>query len=357
MLRAVDMLENLMEFLKTLSETPGVSGREERVREVILRETEGLFDQRRVDAMGNLICIKKPTRPRSISRRVMIAAHMDQIGFYVRHVDDKGFIRIHNAGGFDPRNLPAKMVLVQGKTDLTGVMNPGGKPIHLASEEEKKKIPQISDFIVDVGLPARKVRELVRVGDPVTLVQTFQEIGQFVCGQGLDNRSAVWTAVRAIQKVKKSSFEIAVVFTVQEEVGLRGAGPATFGLEPDIAIALDTTLACDTPGIPDDQAVTHCGQGPGIKIMDGASISDRSLVDEFIRTARDHRIRHQLELLPMGGTDAGAMQRSRGGFRTMTLSIPTRYIHTITEMQHRDDLHGARDLLSAWLSVPSGVRG
>ena len=341
-----------MEFLKLLSETPGVPGREELVREVIKKEIDGLFDEVRVDKLGSLICLKKASKSSAArpAQKVMIAAHMDQIGFYVRHVDDKGFIRVHNVGGFDTRNLSANRVLVQGRKDLPGVMNPAGKPIHIASEEDRKKQFLISDFMVDVGLPGKKVKELVQVGDPVTLVREFCQIGDFVCGQAMDNRAAVWTAVRAMQRLKKSNYDIYVVFTVQEEVGLRGAGPATFGLEPDIAIALDTTLACDTPGIPEDQAVTFAGKGVGIKVMDGASISDRSLVDSFVHTAKKEKIAFQLELLPLGGTDAGAMQRSRTGYRTITLSIPTQYIHTVTEMVHRDDLHAARDLLAAWLA-------
>ena len=342
-----------MEFLKLLSETPGVPGREELVRAVIQREITGLFDLVRVDKLGSLICLKRATKPSSTrpAPKVMIAAHMDQIGFYVRHVDDQGFIRVHNVGGFDTRNLSANRVLVQGRKDLPGVMNPAGKPIHIASEEDRKKQFLISDFMVDVGLPGKKVKELVQVGDPVTLVREFALIGDFVCGQAMDNRAAVWTAIRAVQRMKKSIYDIYVVFTVQEEVGLRGAGPATFGLEPDIAIALDTTLACDTPGIPDDQAITHAGRGVGIKVMDGASISDRTLVEEFVQTAKKDKIDYQLELLPLGGTDAGAMQRSRTGYRTITLSIPTRYIHTVTEMVHRSDLHAARDLLAAWLGA------
>jgi tetrahedral aminopeptidase len=343
-----------MKFLKLLTETPGVPGREERIRAVIEQEIKGVFDEQRVDALGNLICIRRADKVAKGAkgakpRRIMIAAHMDQIGFYVKHVDDKGFIRIHNAGGFDTRNLPAHRVLVQGKKELIGVLNPAGKPIHIASDEERKKQYVISDFAVDVGLPGKTVKDLVRVGDPVTLVQDFAEIGDLVTGQAMDNRVACWTAVRALQKIKKSQYEIAVVFTVQEEVGLRGAGPATFGLEPDIAVALDTTLACDTPGISDDQAVTKCGGGVGIKIMDGASISDRGLVDELAAVAQKHKIAFQYELLPLGGTDAGAMQRSRGGYKTITLSIPTRYIHTVTECVHKDDLHAARDLLAAWL--------
>lgn len=342
-----------MEFLKLLTETPGVPGREERIRAVIEREIEGLFDETRVDALGNLICIKRAVRSGKEAQPaplVMIAAHMDQIGFYVRHIDDKGFVRLQNAGGFDPRNLLARRVLIQGRRDIKGVLSPAGKPIHIATEEDRKKQYQMTDFFVDLGLSGKKARELVSVGDPVTLIQDFVQIGDYVCGQAMDNRAAVWAAVRALQRVKKSRYDIAVVFTVQEEVGLRGAGPATFGLEPHIAIALDTTLACDTPGVPEEQAVTRSAQGVGIKVMDGASISDRPLVDSFVATAKKAKIAYQLEILPMGGTDAGAMQRSRIGYKTITLSIPTRYIHTITEMVHRDDLHACRDLLAAWLS-------
>ncbi len=340
-----------MEFLKLLTETPGVPGREELVRSVIQREIEGLFDEVHVDPLGSLICTKRATvAGQSPPVRVMLAAHMDQIGFYVRHIDDKGFIRIQNVGGFDPRNLPAQKVRIGGKREIFGVLNPGVKPIHIATEEDRKKAYQISDFFVDTGMTAKKVREIVRIGDPITLVREFSELGAFVSGQAMDNRAAVWVAVRALQRLKKTPYDILAVFTVQEEVGLRGAGPATFGLDPGICIALDTTLACDTPGIPDEQAITRAGCGVGIKVMDGASISDRTLLDQLVQMAEKKKIPYQLELLPLGGTDAGAMQKSRSGIRTITLSVPTRYIHTVNEMVHRDDLHAARDLLAAWLS-------
>jgi endoglucanase len=338
-----------MEFLKLLTETPGPPGREELVRSVILREIQGVFDEVRVDALGSLICTKKTTTGKAPTARVMIAAHMDQIGFYVRHIDDKGFIRIHNVGGFDPRNLTAQKVRIGGQKEIFGVLNPAGKPTHMATEEDRKKMYQISDLFVDTGLTAKKLQDAVRIGDPVTLVREFSELGSFVSGQAMDNRAAVWVAVRALQRIKKTPYDIHVVFTVQEEVGLRGAGPATFGLDPELCIALDTTLACDTPGTPPEQSITQAGGGVGIKVMDGASISDRALVDQFVLMAGKKKIPYQLELLPAGGTDAGAMQRSRAGIRTITLSVPTRYIHTVNEMVHRDDLHAARDLLAAWL--------
>lgn len=341
-----------MEFLKKLSEIAGVPGREERVRELIESETLGLWDDTRVDAMGTLICHKKPGKApgKKAAQKVLIACHIDEIGFYVRGIDDKGRLRLQNVGGFDTRNLFARRVLVQGKRDLLGVMNPGGRPIHMASEEEKKKIPEVSDFYVDLFLPKEEVDQLVRIGDPVTLVQNFEEIGEVVCGKCLDNRVASWVAINAIRKVgKKSACDIHYAATVQEEVGCRGAGPTAFGVEPDVAIALDTTLACDTPGIDPVDSITQLGKGVAIKILDGGSISHRGLVDEFISLAEKNNIPYQLEILPRGSTDASSMQRIRGGFKTITLSIPTRYIHTVCESAHKNDLKAAVDLLAAWL--------
>ena len=357
-----------MKFLKQLSETPGVPGREERVRELILRETKGLWDETRTDAIGNLICLKKAGKTAAATTgtvtkktvtvakgtkatKVLIACHIDEIGFYVRAIDDKGRLRLQNVGGFDTRNLFARRVCVQGRRDLLGVMNPTGRPIHMASEDEKKKIPEISDFFVDLFLPKDQVDKLVRVGDPVTLVQEFEQIGDVVNGKCLDNRIASWVAIEAIRKVgNKSSYDIHYAATVQEEVGCRGAGPSTLGVEPDIAIAVDTTLACDTPGIDPVDAVTQLGKGVAIKVLDAGSISDRALVDEFVELAEKKKIAYQLEILPRGSTDASSMQRAGKGCRTITLSVPTRYIHTICESAHKDDLDAAVNLLAAWLT-------
>jgi endoglucanase len=341
-----------MEFLKTLSETPGVPGREERVRELIRRETEGLFDEVHVDPMGNLIGRKGPRRPdpRVTPRKVLLACHIDEIGFYVRSIDDSGRLRIQNVGGFDTRNLFARRVLVQGRRDLAGVLNPTGKPVHIATEEEKKQVPKISDFFVDLFLPKEEVCQLVRVGDPVTLVQSFEEIGDYCTGKCMDNRVATWVAIHALRAVGDSSpFDIFYAATVQEEVGLRGAGPTAFGIEPDIGIAIDTTLSCDTPGIDKCDAITELGKGVALKVMDSASISDRGLLDEFIALAEKKQIPHQLEVLPLGGTDAGMIQRAGAGRKTITLSIPTRYVHTVCETVHKKDLQAAVDLLAAWL--------
>lgn len=338
-------------LLKSLSEAPGVPGREERVRKIIERECAGLFTSVSTDPMGNLIAIKDAKM--SAAKRVLLACHIDEIGFYVRHVDDKGFVRVQNAGGFDTRNLFARRVLVQASSgeDLVGLMNPGGRPIHIAKEEDKKKIPEISDFTIDLCMPADQVKKKVRIGDPVTLIQEFSEIGECVSGKCLDNRVAAFVAIEAMKKVANPKYEVILAATVQEEVGCRGAGPAAFAQQPDIAIAIDTTLCVDIPGVPEDERVTKQGDGCALTVMDSLTISDRGLIDEFEAVAKKREIPFQLSILPRGGTDAGPMQRSRGGFRAMSLSVPTRYIHTVTECIHRRDLQSAIDLLAAWLET------
>jgi len=336
-------------LLKSLSEAPGVPGREERVREILRREAEPLFDQITVDPLGSLIATKKSAHPNA--KKLLLACHMDEIGFYVRHVGDDGFLRLHNVGGFDTRNLLARRMRVQASSgeDLIGLMNPGGRPIHISKDEDRKKIPEITDFYVDLCLPADEVKKKVRIGDPVTFVQEFSEIGNCVSGKCLDNRVAGFVAIEAVRKANNIQYDLTFAATVQEEVGLRGAGPAAYTAQPDIAIAIDTTLCVDTPGVPEDERVTKQGDGVALTLMDGASISDRALIDQFEAIAKQREIPHQLSILPRGGTDAAPMQRSRGGHRAMTLSIPTRYIHTVTETIHQRDLQSAIDLLAAWL--------
>ena len=338
-------------LLKSLSEAAGVPGREERVRKILERECAGLFDDVRTDPMGSLIATKKSKAPNP--KRLLLACHIDEIGFYVRHIDDKGFVRIQNAGGFDTRNLLARRVLVQASSgeDLLGLMNPGGRPIHISKDEDRKKIPEITDFAIDLCLPADEVKKKVRIGDPVTLVQEFSEIGHCVTGKCLDNRVAAFVAIEAVKKAQNAKYEVVLAATVQEEVGCRGAGPAAYATQPDIAIAIDTTLCVDTPGVPEDERVTRQGDGAALTILDSLTISDRSLIDEFEAVAKQREIPFQLSILPRGGTDAGPMQRSRGGFKTMTISVPTRYIHTVTECIHKRDLQSAIDLLAAWLEA------
>lgn len=338
-----------MELLKALSEMHGAPGREEHVRAFIASKVEGKCDEMRTDAMGNLICVRRSGKPDA--KRVMIACHMDEIAFYVRAIDDDGFIRVQQLGGFDTRNLFARRVRIEARdgSEIFGNMNPGGKPIHVASAEDRKKIPEIRDFFVDTGLPADEVKERIRPGDPCTLVQEFITLGDLWTGKCLDNRVACWLGIRVLEQLESPEHDVYVAFTVQEEIGIRGATTAAYEIDPDIGIAIDVTLAVDTPGISDEEHITKLGKGAAIKIMDSGSVSDKGLVDAFIDVAEKNDIPHQFEILPLGGTDAAALQRARGGSKAITISVPTRYVHTVTETLHKDDLHAALALLLGYL--------
>jgi endoglucanase len=343
-----------MQLLRELCEAPGVAGREERVREIVKRHLERHVDQITVDPMGNIIALKKARDTRNITpQKVMLACHMDEIGFYVKHIDEKGFLRVVNVGGFDTRNLFARRVLIQGKRDVFGAMNPSGRPIHMAKEEEKKKVYEVGEFFIDVFLPPEELKQVIRIGDPVTLVQPFMEHGEVASCKAMDNRISLWVGINTIKSLGEAGVhDVYMVGAVQEEVGCRGAGPSCFGLEPDVGIAIDVTLACDIPGLEDHEAVTKLGGGVAIKIMDSMSISHRGLVDSFIQTAEKNNIPHQLEILPRGGTDAGPMQLAGRGRPVITVSVPCRYVHTVTESVNKKDLQGAVDLLLAWLKSP-----
>jgi tetrahedral aminopeptidase len=344
------------DLLKRLSETPGVPSREEQIRHVVIEALSPLVDEIAVDPMGNVVGRKRGARsesggaPGSV-RRVMIAAHMDEIGFLVRHVGEKGFLRLQAVGGFDPKTLVAQRVLVHTAGGaLRGVMMPsGGKPPHLMSADEHPKPPKVEDFFVDVGLPGEQVQAQVEIGDFVTLDRPAERVGESIVGKCMDDRAGVFVMIEALRALRSHEVEIVAVATVQEEVGLRGAATAAFGVEPDVGIALDGTLSMDIPGVEEHDRITHLGKGVGIKVMDSSSISDPRLVRHFRDIARRDNIPFQMEVLPRGGTDAGAMQRARGGMPAITLSVPMRYVHTPNEMVSEVDIEAAVNLLARYL--------
>jgi endoglucanase len=333
-------------LLKRLTETPGVAGREERVRRLVIEELKPLVDDIKVDALGNVVAFKKGKG----ERRVMLAAHMDEIGFMVRFIDERGFLRVQPLGGFDPRVLVAQRVLVHtaGGESLRGVLTPASKPIHLMGDE-KPSAPKLEEFYVDLGLAGEQVRERVSLGDSITLDRTLERVGDRVISKALDDRSGVFTMIEALRKLGKHQVNVLAVATVQEEVGLRGATTSAYAVQPDVAIALDTTLAVDTPGMPETESVTRLGEGVAIKMFDSSFIPNYKLVRHLRDVAERHAVRHQLEILPRGGTDAGAMQRARAGAAAITISIPSRYVHTVNEMADLGDLDAASTLLARYL--------
>ena len=334
-------------LLKELCEARGVPGQEQNIRKIVRREISPLSEDLRVDPMGNLFA----TIPGSSEVKLMIAAHMDEIGFIIRHIDEKGYLRLQPLGGFDPRQLFSQRVLVSriDGDPVPGVLCYATKPPHLLSEPETRK-PDLSEFFVDTGMSADEVKEQFEIGGMVTLDRGFAACGQGFAAKSMDNRVGVFVMLEALKKVTSNAFTIVAVATTQEEIGLRGATTAAFQVQPEVGIALDTTLAVDYPGGTPETRVTGLGEGVGIKIMDGSLISHPELVRQMRQLAQKNEIPHQMEILPRGGTDGGALQRSGPGCAGITLSIPTRYIHTVNEMVYEQDVQAAIDLLAAYLN-------
>ena len=342
-----------IDLLRQLCETPGVPGREHRVRALIEREIEGLFDEVRTDSMGSLIATRRSRTGAENPQKIMLLCHMDEIGFLVTHVSEKGWIHIDNVGGFDPRTLFARRVKVCTRDgDYPGVMNAGGRPLHISSPDDRKKVPAIKEFFVDIGMGA-ETRSKVHVGDFIVMDEPLVEMGEKVVSKALDNRVACWLGIEAIRALEESGVdhecEIHVAFTTQEEVGLRGAKTASFAVSPDIGIGIDTTLACDTPGVPENEMVTAQGKGFGLQIKDGSFIADLELVEEFEALAVREKIPFQRSILAAGGQDAAAAQQAAAGARAVGIVVGTRYIHTIAEMIDKTDLQAALDILLVYL--------
>ena len=330
-----------VDLLAELCETPGPPGREEAVREIVLRELRPLADDVTVDPLGNVIARRAGEGP-----RVAVSAHMDEIGFMVTHVEEGGFVRVIPLGGFDPKTLTAQRVVVHGREDLLGVM--GTKAVHLMTPEERKTAPRLEDYFVDVGLPEERVRELVRPGDVVTRERALARLGDLVTCKSLDNRAGVYALVEAMRALREHRAEIVAIASVQEEIGTRGARVATSRARPAIGLAVDTTLANDTPGAKPHERVTVLGGGAAVKVYDTSAIVPARLVDHLVALAEARGIRHQLEVMPRGGTDTRELQLAGEGALAGCVSIPMRYAHQVVECCHPDDLDAAVALVAAF---------
>ncbi|MFH2140817.1 MAG: M42 family metallopeptidase [Bacteroidota bacterium] len=330
------------ELLKKISETPGVSGFEKEIRKLVIQEVTPYCDSISLDNMGNITAFRKGKK----NKKVMIAAHMDEIGFIVHHIDDNGFLRFHPLGGFDPKTLTAQRVIVHGKKNLIGVM--GSKPIHLMKPDERKKSVELTDFFIDLGMKKEEVEKYIKIGDPVTRERELIEMGDCINGKSLDNRISVYVLIEALRELKNKTlpYNLYAVFTVQEEVGIRGAQVATQEIQPDFGFAIDTTIAFDVPGSSPHENVTKLGFGTAIKIMDSSAITDYRMVEFMKSTADKHKIKWQPEILPAGGTDTANIQRmTKSGSIAGAVSIPTRHIHQVIESVHKEDVISSVELL------------
>ncbi len=332
-------------LLKNICEIAGTSGFEDRVRNLIISELKKEKASYSIDNMGNLTVLIKG---KDHSKRVMLGAHMDEIGFIVTHIDDNGFLRFHTLGGFDPKTLTSQRVIVHGKKDLIGVM--GSKPLHVMTPEEKNKVPKTTDFFIDMGMSKKEVEKHIEVGNPITREREFIKMGDCFNCKSLDNRVSVFILLELIKQLKSPDFDVYAVFTVQEEVGIRGANVATQEIQPDFGFGIDTTIAFDVPGAAAHDKITELGKGVAIKIMDASTICDSRMVSFMKKTATENKISWQNEILTAGGTDTSGIQRmTPGGSIAGAISIPTRHIHQVIEMVHKHDVENAILLLKSCL--------
>jgi putative aminopeptidase FrvX len=336
------------ELLRKLSNAHGVSGSEGSVFSVIKKELRGCVDEIRDDPMGNLIAVKKGNK-----FKVMLAAHMDEIGLMVKYIEEKGFIRFVALGGwYGPTLYNQRVILHAAEGPVYGVI--GGKPPHMMDDDERKKGVKIDDMFIDVGATNREEIENlgIDVGTPITIDREFRELANSrVTGKAFDNRAGVAMLIKTLQTVK-SPLTIYGVFTVQEEVGLKGARTSAYTIEPDVAIATDVTIPGDHPGIEMKDAPVEMGKGPVITIVDSSGrglIADRRVVKWLKDAADANGITVQFEVGSGGTTDATAIHLTKGGIPSTTISPPTRYIHSPVEVLDMQDIEAGVKLLVAAL--------
>lgn len=335
------------ELLKKLSEASGVSGYEADVRELVREEFSHYADEIRVDAMGSLIALKRGETAQQLPRHsIMLAGHMDEIGLLVTKLE-KGFLRFSTVGGFDLRVLPGQEVIVHGRRDLPGII--ATRPPHVLTPEERERITPLDQLFIDVGLPDDELAKWARVGDVITLQRQFTELaGNLVAGKAFDDRAAVVCIAHCLQHLStmKHTWDVYAVATVQEEVGLKGALTSTFGLAPDIGIAIDVCHG-NMLGVPEVDTV-NVGGGPAIAF--GPNIHPL-MYSRLVETANSYEISYQPDPTPgPSGTDAWAMQVAREGIPTALVSIPLRYMHTTVETLSLKDLERAGRLLALFIA-------
>lgn len=330
----------MKKLLKQLTEAFGPSGYEDNIRKLVMAEVKPLADEIKVDALGNLIARKKPGKVTKDTKKIMIAAHMDEIGIMVSHIDDHGFVRFTSIGG-----VFGKYVLGGRVRFLNGVQG----VIGYDRFDKPHETPTLDKVYIDVGATSKKDCP-VKVGDVAAFDRPFVEMGNRFVAKSMDDRVGVLVAIETLRALKSTPHDVYFVFTTQEEVGTRGAGTSAFGVDPDVGIAIDVTASADTPNAMKMEMVL--GKGPCVKIKDSGALSDPRVVQWMISTAEKNKIPYQREVLLFGGTDAHAMQMTRAGVPAGCLSIPTRYVHSPSEMVDLIDVQNSVKLMVAILKTP-----
>jgi len=337
---------SLSENLEKLSNACGVTGNETPVRELLIQLIKPYVDEINIDRLENVIAIKKgkPGKP-----KIMLAAHMDEVGLMVKMITKDGFIRFSKIGGIDDRILPAQKVTVHTKNgDYSGII--GSKPPHIQKEEDRRKILAFDDLFIDVGAENKEaaVNMGISIGNSVSFDAKYVILNKnMVMGKAFDNRAGCLAMIETLKLLGETDCTVCAVGTVQEEVGLRGAGTAAFGIDPDIALALDVTVAGDVPGVREYDTSVKTGKGPALTVSDSGLITHPKVLRWLLDTAEEEKIAIQLESGLMGSTDAAKITLTRQGIPSGTISIPTRYIHSSNAVLNIQDIESSAKLATA----------
>jgi len=331
-------------LLKRLTEAAGVSGNEKEVRDIIIEEIKDHVDELIVDRLGNVIAYKKGKED---SKKLMITAHMDEVGLMITDIDNEGLLKFTTVGGIDKRILVSKPVLI-GKNKILGVI--GAKPIHLQKREEWQRALNIDQLYIDIGAKNKEEAErLVNIGDYVSFDSQYIEFGDdLIKAKALDNRVGCSLLIELIKETKDIGFY--GVFTVMEEIGLVGAGPAAYRVDPDISIILEGTLCYELPNMDEHLVPTSLNKGPAISIMDRTTLYDREFRDRIKKIAEKNNIPYQYRKTSMGGNDSGRIHTTKEGSITTAISVPCRNIHSPTSVMSKKDYKNTYNLLIAILS-------
>lgn len=342
-----------LELVRKLTSLHGTSGREDSVRDLVVDLMKPHVDKLWVDVWGNVVGYRKGSKG---TGRIMLAAHMDEIGLFISHIEDDGFLRVIPVGGVLERTLLYQRVVVKTRDGrlYRGVI--GLKPPHVIKPEEAQKVPEIRELFIDVGASSREEVEKmgIRVGDIAVFDRDVAELsGDRITGKAFDDRVGVAVMLKALESLGEHQVDVYFVATVQEEVGLKGARTSSYGISPDVALAIDVTIASDVPGVAKSEWFTRLGYGPAIKVVDGRNasglIAHPKVVDFLVSVAEKRKIPYQLDVISGGTTDASIIALNKEGVAAGTISIPSRYIHSPVEVVDLKDLYNASLLAKAFL--------
>lgn len=337
-------------LLEKLCNEYGVSGNEDRVRKLILDEIRHFADEVRIDTMGNVLALK---RGKNSKKKVMLCAHMDEVGFIISGIDEKGYLKFKTVGSIDTRVIISKKVVVG--ENVSGVI--GLKAVHLQSASERENVPDVSALSIDIGAKSREEAEKrVKIGDYVAFDTKYCDFGtDKIKAKAIDDRVGCYVLIESLKRNREYEYDTYFCFTVQEEVGLRGATVAAYTVNPDIALVIESTTCSDVYKSSEHAFVTTCGGGAAISFMDRASITDRKYLEYLFKLCEDNNIAVQYKRTTMGGNDAGAVHKSRAGVKTASVSVPCRYLHSPAGVASKSDIEAVKDFVNLYLDKIGGI--